>query len=405
MLFTLKNNNQNVTINTHWFIGFVVAYFVSQIVFKTLQFQDYPSFRITALINLLFEFLLLVSFIRIKKSYLSALLVFLICCFFIGQLVLNTSSFVFNDIGEITNGHLLQLNNYIFIILFWEVFKKADNAKLFSEKLYSILTSIFLFNSIFVLIGFFFDLEYLKSYPYTERAGALGLLNAHTFAMYFYFFVIIYLYSYRKVSRLNYYKLIYAIIISLFLGKKAVVLFLTLLALYHIYVIVKIKLKVLVSILGTGLVLVIGFRNQLINLFLELFPFWEKLYQDNGLLSILTSTRSDTLINVSGQISNNWTFFNYIIGGAVLPDYRVEFGIIDLFIFFGVIGVLIYYLIFKDILKPLDKTHKALVLIVLLTSFFVGGFLVNINLIMFYVCLITLFYNKTEYKCAESMDM
>lgn len=281
------------------------------------------------------------------------------------------------------------------------MFKSFKDPVFFCNKIFKVLVFIFYINSVFVLIGVAFNIEFFKSYSHSLRFGSVGLLNAHTFAMYFYFFIIIYFYNQYVKYKKCLPSLIYTIIIALLLGKKAVMLFVSLLAIYHAYFFVKVNVKTLsISVLSILSVIFI-FKEQLLIFTFKLFPFWAKIYEDKGLLYTITSSRSEKFEFVVNQILNNWSVTNYFIGGAVLPDYRVEYGVVDLFIFFGVLGLFIYFLLFKEIFKNIDIKDRVLLLLILFVSFLVGGFLVNINLMMFYICLIALFYNKEELDYSE----
>jgi len=398
MLFISNKNSKYL----NWFIGFIVLYFLSQSLFKFLQFYKYDFYRTTTIINFLFEILLLIVFVNIKKKEFLLPIIILLTSFFLGQWLLKSSTFNIsgNDsfIKEFTNGHLLQLNNYLLIFFFWEVFKKIKNLQVFSYKVLKILSFIFLVNSFFVLIAFVFDVEILRSYPNTQRFGSLGFLNAHTFAMYFYFIIITYYYKqYLIVSKnITKFKLLYSVFIALILGKKAVLLFLFLLTLYHAYYILKVSWKILSLCLIALFSICIVFKNQILNVLFEIFPFWIDIYNERGMLSFLTSLRSEKLEIVADKILYNWTTLNYLIGGPVIPEYRVEYGIADIYVFFGFLGLIIYFFLFRNILKNIKIKDKVLLLLVLFVSFCVGGFLVNINLMMFYICLIVLFYNNGE---------
>lgn len=395
---TLKKNKSY----SFFLTKFVVLYFFSQFVFKVLQYNNFSFYRTTIFLNFIFEIVLLIFYFKLNNKRFHLLILFLIACFIVGQLSLNTSTFLNFEsstfLQELTTGHLLQLNNYLFIFPFWEVFRSCENRKQISLQILKTLNVVFLINSIFVLSGIALGTDFLKSYPFTERFGFIGLLNAHTFATYFYFIIIIHYYREWITQHSSPYKLIYAILIALLLGKKAVLLFCFLLFAYHLHYIVKINRKVLIITFSSCLVSIFVFRNFIMQQLINALPFWKKIYEEDGILSVLTSQRSEKLIKVANEIDNNWRMLNYFTGGPVLPNYRVEYGIVDLYIYLGFFGITIFYYFFYDLFRDLKYKDCVLVSLILIVSFFVGGFLVNINLMIFYTFLIATFaHNKKHH--------
>lgn len=388
-------------------LGFVIVYFAANFISRLLNYYDL-NIRLTALTNGAFQLLFILLFLKtLIKSRQIMFPIILGTTFIIGQFFLVESKIDFSGskdvLYEVTYGHILQLNNYIFPIVFSIGFCSLKSRYELASKVFKILETLFYFNSVFVLFGVLSDVEYFKAYPFSDRFGYMGLFNANTFTVYFYCLITVFLYYKYNNKTTKVWNLLYAIFIGLLLGKKAFLLLLGLLVIYHLWKNVRISKIKLVAIFATSLTIAIVLKDKLLQLVFNVFPFWENIYKKNGLFAFITSHRNIKLEYAYGQIIENWTLPNYIFGGMIFPTYRTEWGIIDLYITFGFIGLLVYTLWFQNLFNGISKKQTVLLVLILIIAFFVGGFFVNVNLMMFFIILTVLFSTNNTSKNSKNV--
>lgn len=112
------------------------------------------------------------------------------------------------------------------------------------------------------------------------------------------------------------------------------------------------------------------------------FEILVDVYQRLGLMAGITSGRSIHLSNtINDIIIPKWTWVNYIFGGAQFYISRPEMEVFDVYIFFGVLGVLSYIWLFKRLLQFFNATTylKSILIIFIVTGLFAAGFIVSAN--------------------------
>jgi hypothetical protein len=100
-------------------------------------------------------------------------------------------------------------------------------------------------------------------------------------------------------------------------------------------------------------------------------------------------------------IHENWNFLNYFIGGIDFNKVRVEFEFVDIFLFFGIIGIVVYTLFFKNaFFKKNNIVYNLILSAILLISFLSGNLIVSISNTLFF-CITVLYLKKLE-KAADA---
>lgn len=382
-------------------ITFIISFFTISFLSHLISFYNIniPN-RLTLLVNLFFEIFLAFCLFKVKinyKTYLQVALLFI--SFFIGQYLLNFKFLDLNNLySEAIYGDILQINNYILIFFFAAIFERINNKKEIIFKVLNIIKYFIYFNSILVLLGFIFNLEVFKSYPNTPRFGYMGLILTNTFAQFIYIILITYCYKQYQVNKstIKSIELIYLCLIALLLGKKAIVLFLLLLIIYHFCFFHKHK-KWFTLLTLTSIILIIVNKSLIIKHLVEWFPFWKRFDINKDLLTVLSSLRDIRFENFILFIKTNWTTLNYVFGGVNFPDSRVEMAVVDLYMFFGFVGLIIYYNLFRGFFKNIQIKDVVLLLFTLIIASLTGSFLVNINLVIIYYILIISFKNDTKF--------
>ena len=83
----------------------------------------------------------------------------------------------------------------------------------------------------------------------------------------------------------------------------------------------------------------------------KLFPFWRPLLIEHGYLTLILSQRDLNFNKTLEYLEVEGTFKNLLIGGIEFPKYLVEMDFIDLFLFFGLIGGVIYVVLLSKIIN------------------------------------------------------
>ena len=76
-------------------------------------------------------------------------------------------------------------------------------------------------------------------------------------------------------------------------------------------------------------------------------PSLQEVYDERGIWSVVFSLRDQHLLEeMLPLIQEKWTWRNYLFGGGYDMHFRSQFGLLDLFYFFGIIGMVMYLFIF-----------------------------------------------------------
>jgi hypothetical protein len=141
-------------------------------------------------------------------------------------------------------------------------------------------------------------------------------------------------------------KLIIILIASALLGTKAIILFL--LCLFCFYVIYVYKPKVV----GKKFIFPIGVIVLILFIYFSgSYEFYEEVFKNEGLLYVITSKRNVLFAERIPNIIEEWSLINYFIGGTFskVPPIT-EMDLVDLYIFVGLFGCLIYgYILYKTV--------------------------------------------------------
>jgi len=382
-------------------IGFFISDFVTSITYKVFPGAFH---RYSGIIKLLFEVIMIIMIISNRDKNRKALLFLftLSLCFLISQFIVTKDGYFFKT--QILEGNIYFFNKYIYILIFILFIKSVGVKKETFLRIFYFFIFILFINSIMILLGFLFEIQLFKSYEYTERFGYSGFFSKPEEAGFMYMIAIIYYYYLWVIKKENKYlfKILFWVFFALLIGKKAILLFLVLIFLGHTIFIAKYRMvyRFLLPLIALGFYV---FKESILRYMLELFPFWTDLYQQSGLLTTLSSKRDVLLVEAVNYIDLNWKFLNYIFGGIDISKYKVEFELVDLYMFLGVFGIAFYfYLIIFHFLKKGSFLKKTLLLTVFSTSFLSGGLILNVTaIIIFYI---VANYLMTENGSTEKID-
>ena len=356
-----------------------------------LEFNKYTA--ATKVLLLLFYFIfLLISFKFYVKdkicSKLFLLIISLIVIFVLSNISpLNKDGFNPKNLEYLVRYLFFPLTFFLFLPLFKDITRV--------KSLFRFYEWFFIINLILIIISFFFDLSFFKSYPNPNRFGFSGIINRTNQISYIIIlFILIYYYKYAHLKVKNNLKLYLTILTSILIGTKKIYFFLILLGIYHLYYFRKTILKKAFLSLTLLALLVLILRNKLFTLFKAKFGIFIDIYENNGLLTSFLTYRDELLLETyETLIQNKWRFYNLFIGGADYTIIRSQMDVFDLFFFFGALGLLIYYNLINFFIKTMNNMNTYLVLslwMIFAISFLTSGFLISVNVP--FVFFISIFY-------------
>lgn len=284
-----------------------------------------------------------------KKINILKAMSFLVLFFVVGQIALNNSNILYHNIIN----NLEFLTKYLFfpylLVLFINLRERQD----IINKLIRVFEIIFFVNLIAIVLGFIFQIKVFNTYDYGIRFGYKGIFSMSGQTS-FYFILMILYYIHRLIffdkNKWTLIKLVILIIVSFLIGTKRIYFFLPMLSLYYLFFLNGFKNRITyitivpVSLIGISLFYI--FKDRLEDTIL----LFKNIYLENGIITSLLSFRNELLIKIySEQIIDNWRFLNFLFGGANFQDIRSQMGFVDLFLFFGIFGLITYLYFYRQI--------------------------------------------------------
>lgn len=370
--------------------NFIALILLSEFLTKVLILSHANFYRISTTIKLVFGLYLIISIVhfRLLKHQICKLIYFLFLSFIIGQLFM-----IFNKglvIDDLLN-NFFTFSTYSFLPLFAICVENGSVEKIIATNI-NIVKKVALINAPILVFCLFLPFEVFKSYPLSDRFGYNGLLGFSSSASFFYIAVLIIYYStyFKERTLKNALIFIFHILISFIVGTKTIWFFIALLLVFHFCFLLKRPVTHYFRVILLLVVFLYFVFKEKVELFIVgLFSFGQSIYSEHGFLAVITSTRSLFLKEVMDNYVNNFSFSTLFFGGINVIKVRVEFEFVNMFIFFGLVGTLIYLSIVKNIFFSVgQKKVKTIILISLLvTCALSGGFFYSVfSACVFYLC-------------------
>jgi len=337
---------------------------------------------------------LILLFLKPKKTESTTLKTLLILSFLfsVNQFLISP---IFNENLKFNflRGSIYYAYRFLYVFIFILVFSTLKDYKKITLKVLKFIEYLLFFNAFLILMGFLWDINLLASYPNSSRYGSDGLFNKVNESTYLYIIYIASLYFNYLNYKKGLAKLIFIILISFLIGTKTIILFLVLLFMAHVFFAANTN-KFLKFLMGLITIIGIFFFNKIAEIYFKLIPFWNKVLENHDVTTLLFSKRDYLLKDNIEYINSNWGVLNFLIGG---PYYSENFKITqmdgpDLFLFFGVIGFLLYlFLFFKHYFISNNLVYNLITLSILVCGLLSGGLFLSvmamIYLYMLKVCL------------------
>lgn len=369
------------------FLGYItiILVVISDIMSKISMGLNFDFYRYTIIaksgILFLYTLFFIVNISEYLKSSMSKKIIGVILTLIFLFIISNVYPFNYKEFDFYNIEFLVRYLFYpITFLIFYSLYIHKGN----TIKLFRFYEWIFLFNIILVLVAFTCNIELFKSYPNPDRFGFSGIFMRTNQASYiFLIFIAVYYYQKDYEIKGNKIKLTLTILAALLIGTKRLYFFLILLGLFHLYTIrSKIRLK---HFMALGVIIVIGYylKDKLTQIFLTKFNLFVTLYNERGFMASITSYRNEALQEtLNNEVINNWAFINILIGGTHFTRFRPQLDVVDLFLFFGIFGIIIYVYWVSLVLKTLYIPSVFLsffFIVLLLISFTSSGFFNSVN--------------------------
>lgn len=324
--------------------------------------------------------------------------------------------FGIGGISEIIAG-----NNYIwfenlnlffklsFIFVCWEVLHKFINDSKKRDKLFRVFEMIVLVQSIAIILGFVFKLDIFSSYGQDYRFGYKGLIPAQNEVSGF--FIIAMFYFLWKVveQRKGIVKLIIVLLAGLLTGAKVALIFpLLLLVYFMIWTRGFLSRKVFwflclfFVILIPTIVLNFDYLIERLTPTFQYFSYQLSIGNNPNSFSLFMSGRDLYVQNSIQQIFSNKGIHNILFGGHNLTVNSTETDFVDVFLFIGSIGLVIFYLFYlKILLNPRNgviNKHQLIFAIVWIGVSTVAGHLVFSAINSMYLAILLLAFTGYQIK-------
>jgi len=331
-------------------VAFIVFYFtdgLSKYIFRT----NAGFYRFGPIIKGLFEMLvLLYGLITLRNSkliFLSGILL-LALSFLIGQFFL---SFNYAELSFLENFN--SLFKYLFPLILYLIAIDIISHKKYPVLLLKTYKSILSINSFLILIGILYGVAVFRTYAGINRFGYDGLIFAQNEASFIFIFSITFVYYRRFYLGIKERFFWVTIIPSIFVATKAIYLFLVLLLIYHLVKRVPLK-KLLFFATSSILMGYLLFYTTLNKIIINSYGVFMHTYRKGGFLNALLSGRNSYIESkFKPLVFETWSLPNFIFGGQDVKSHYVEMGFLDLFLFFGIFGSIVYLYLFYLIIRQL----------------------------------------------------
>lgn len=364
---------------------------LSEFAYKICLKEYWHFFKISAALKLLLQVFFIVQIARdnIKKLWP----VFVLVLFFmLGQL-----GWVPFDLLK---KNILFLDRYLYVILALIYVTTITDVKKYYPLFFKVFEVFIIVNSILIFVGFLFELNLFNTYyGFGKRFGVNGLILRSGAGTYIYWIALFYYAT--ECFVLNKKKIIPLVIVflaSLLLGTKAIFLAIMFIAIFiwttynghknkwH-WVGITVATVVAIVYFKDGLVWVLSKSDSL-----------NAVYQERGWFSAMVSLRDQHLLEeLLPLVQEKWTWRNYLFGGGYDMHFRSQFGVLDLLYFFGIIGSVVYLLIFSKLFVTFRLNKIAATFLV--GTFILMAFSANFfyeTIMAFYLVLIKGYFEKIQ---------
>jgi len=346
------------------------TFLLTEIATKFLQFSYVENFRVGVVVKVLFV-IIYIGFILTNYKTVNKRVFYFVSVLGLYYLIINgLLEYNFYQIKK----NLLFLSKYLFIFIVFDWYQYFTKAQ--KNKLFKIIENFIIINSVIIIIATLFEISIFKTYIGHLRFGYNGLMYMNSQSSFIYIFfmgVLIAKYLNTRTFKLKYILIPIAAILT---GTKAIIIFLLLMFIFLFF-----KLKIYKNKYFYILPLLIAstWSKFIAPILVRKFEVLVSLYHKSGLLTMLLSRRDELLHEILTQMNDK---INILFGGFPFYELRAELGIIDVFLFFGLLGGIYYLynyydLIIKDLIRFNNSYVYYFLSVVFIILFFSGNYFTN----------------------------
>lgn len=375
------------------FTVFFLLILVTDLHYKFLKREAIESFKFTLVSKATIGLILTVFVVMLNpiKKHINSytVLISLIICVGI------SNYFSYKSGADINQAIYIQAQ-YLFGVIVMFFFLNNFNFLDFNY-LEKVVMAFIIINFTCILIGYFYDYNLFKTYM--TRFGYNGIFKSTSEASYFYMVTFI-LYLNKKQSVKQHFLLALIIVSSLMVGSKTLYFFLLTSSIYLIIVLVTRRINIKPLVLFSFVFGILSIAGTFIMKYI--LPFNHKLYslyQEEGFITLFFSLRDKLLIDAIEVIEQHYSLVNYLFGGMAFVPKTTEMGIMDLFITFGIIGIIIYLYFLKLNFPKLNNLNvKVLGVVILISIVLRGNFFYFPSVIYLSLAIFAFILNESDKK-------
>jgi hypothetical protein len=391
--------------NSSLIIGLVILMFISDAANTFLLKSDNQVLRISIIIRgiaLIYFVILLLGYARGRQVIGIVSILFLI--------------FLVGGISEIIAGNTYiwfeNLNLFFklsFVFVCWEVLHKYIKNPKTKDRLFRVFEIIILVQSIAIILGFIFKLDIFSSYGQDYRFGYKGFIPAQNEVSGF-FIIAVFYYLWKVVNQhKGIVQLLIVLLAGLLTGAKVALIFPLLLLVYFLiwtrgFLSRKVFwfLCLFFVILIPTIVMNFDYLLERLNPTFQYFSYQLSVGNNPDSFSIFMSGRDLYVQNSIQQIFSNKGILNLLFGGHNLSVTSTETDFLDVFLFIGSIGLILFYLFYlKILLNPRNgviNKHQLIFAVVWIGVSSVAGHLVFSAINSMYMAILLLAFTSYQIK-------
>lgn len=385
-------------------IGFVILMFLSDAANALLLKIDNQPIRVSIIIRglaLIYFVILLSGYSKGRQVLGIVFILFLV--FLIGGI---SETLAGNDYIGFENINLFFKLSFIFVC--WEVLRKYINEPKKRGKLFKIFEIIILVQSVTIILGFLFKLDIFSSYGQDYRFGYKGLIPAQNEVSGF-FIIAMYYFLWKVVDQhKGIIQLLIVLLAGLLTGAKVALIFPLLLLIYLLIWTraflsrrVFLFLCLFLLILAPVVIFNLDHISERLSPTFQYFSYQLSVGNNPDYFSLFMSGRDLYIQNSIQQIFSNKGIHNILFGGHNLTVTSTETDFLDVFLFIGSIGLIIFYLFYLKILLNPQKgalnKHQLIFAVVWIGVSSVAGHLVFSAINSMYLAILLLAFTIEKY--------
>lgn len=351
------------------FVSFVFDFINKTDIFYNLELQKFS--KILKGVFLLYSLIFILTHVKYVYKNFKVLYSVLI--------LLSATFLLKNNFSEL---YVIEFIRYVFPLVIFPLICYAyiNRSEELLEKLYKFFKWFIIVNIGLVSFGLLFGIAIFKTYN-SHRFGFNGVILSQGVTPYIYMCSTTLFWVFRDKIML-----LLVVILSILSGVKGVYLgeflLLSMLVFWS---------KNLSKALKNIIIVIFSLGFLFLLLFLYSKPVFREVFDSHGLLSAILSHRNDYTAKLINQITPD--NYSLLIGATGLQKVRLELQIIDIVLFFGVIGLICYSVFLVWLYKSLVRTDvsKAFFISVIALSALSGNLLyIPLSLILMFLVLIAL---------------